>query len=168
MKRSPIISLALLLAAGSLAGQSLPMPKYDVTVTFDKKTDFTQFKSYRWDDGFQSFDKAVHQIVVDAVDRELKALGFEKRASAPADLSVKYQTLRRIDVDVNSKRSKDTGSLHSYDVGTLVLALYDPARKELFRARADKPIEIAEDKIQITIDQVVAQMFAKYPTRTAK
>ena len=36
------------------------------------------------------------------------------------------------------------------------------------RARVDKPIDLAPDKLKAIIDEVVAEMFAKYPTRTKK
>ena len=42
------------------------------------------------------------------------------------------------------------------------------SRKEVFRARADKPIDLAPDKLKATIDDVVAEIFAKYPTRARK
>jgi hypothetical protein len=38
----------------------------------------------------------------------------------------------------------------------------------VYRARVDKPIDLAPDKVKATIDEVVREMFAKYPTRTKK
>ena len=58
------------LAACASATIAAQMPKYGVTVTADKKADFTQYKTYRWETGWQSHDKTVHQPIVAAVDRE--------------------------------------------------------------------------------------------------
>jgi hypothetical protein len=158
-RRLSIACLALGLAVASAAAQ---MPKYGVTVKTDNKTDFTKFKSYAWENGWQSYDKAVHQQILDAVDREMKGLGLERRESPPADMTVTYGTLRRTDTDLNSK----SADKRQYAVGSLVVLIRDSAtRKELFRARADKPIDAAPDKVQAVIDEVVAEMFAKYPTR---
>ena len=54
-------------------------------------------------------------------------------------------------------------------IGTLVVLLRESGSgKEVYRARVDKPIDLAPDKIKATIDEVVREMFAKYPTRTKK
>jgi hypothetical protein len=56
-----------------------------------------------------------------------------------------------------------------YTVGTLVVVMRESANdKEVFRARVKKPIELTPDKIKVIIDDVVAEMFAQYPTRTRK
>jgi uncharacterized protein DUF4136 len=166
MQRLSIAFLVLGLFAVSSAAQ---MPKYGVTVKADNKVDFTKFKSYAWETGWKSFDKNVHQQILDAVDRELKGLGFEKRASAPADVMLTYATVRRTDVDLKSKPTENEAGRRQYDVGSLVVLMLEPGtRKELFRARVDKPIEADPDKLQAVIDEAVAEMFAKYPTRTRK
>ena len=41
-------------------------------------------------------------------------------------------------------------------------------RERRLRLRIDKPIDIDRTKLDVTIDQAVAAMFAKYPTRTKK
>ena len=166
MRRLSIVMLTLGLFAASIAAQ---MPKYGVTVKADSKTDFTKIKSYAWEGGWKAFDKNIHQQILDAVDRELKGLGLEKRASAPADALLTYGTVRRTDVDLNSKPTENEAGRRQYEVGSLVVLMLEPGtRKELFRARVDKPIEVDVDKVQAVIDEAVTEMFAKYPTRTRK
>ena len=144
--------------------------KYGVTVTADRKADFSAFKSYSWDAaGYPAMDKAVHQQIVDAVDRELKGLGLEKRESGDADVMVTYATVRRTDVDLKSKPPSKNSQGTEYPVGTLVVLMRQPVTgKELLRGKVDKPIELSPDKIGAVIDGVVAEIFAKYPTRTKK
>jgi hypothetical protein len=155
--------MAGLVAAGPLAAQT---PKYGVTVKTDRKADFAKFKTYTWEHGWQAHDKSVHQAILAAVDRELAAVGLAKKASGPADLLVTYASLRRIDVDLKSEPTAGDGTHRQYDVGTLVLLLLEPgSRKELFRARADTPIEADADKVNAIVDSTLRQMFAKYPTK---
>jgi hypothetical protein len=165
MKRPLIVCLGLLLAVVAVAAQK---PKYGVTVTADRKTDFNAFKSYSWDTAsWPALDKNVNQQIVDAVDRELKGLGLEKRESGPTDIQLRYGAQRRNDSDPHAKAPAT--NLPTYVVGTLVVVMRESANgKEVYRARVDKPIDLAPDKIKATVDEVVAEMFAKYPTRTRK
>ena len=69
MKQRLIVCLGVLLAVVSVAAQK---QKYGVTVTADKKANFSAFKSYSWDTvSWAAMDKSVNQQIVDAVDREL-------------------------------------------------------------------------------------------------
>jgi hypothetical protein len=165
MKHLSIVCLGVLLAVVTVGAQK---QRYGVTVTTDRKADFSAFKSYSWDSaGYPAMDKAVHQQIVDAVDRELKGLGLEKRTSGPADVVLVYGAQRRTDTDTHA--DAPATNLPTYAVGTLVVLMREPGtRKEVFRGRVDKPIDLAPDKIKVTIDEVVAEMFAKYPTRTKK
>jgi hypothetical protein len=165
MKRLSIVCLALIAFALPVAGQ----PKFGVTSTADKGTDFAKLKSYVWQSGWDANDKTVHAAIVGAVDKELKALGFEKKAAAPADVIVKYATLRRIDVQPSTSATKAVESRAQVDVGSLVVVFLDPASsKELWRVRVDKPIEIDAAKIVETVTGAVTEMFAQYPTRVKK
>jgi len=161
----------VLLAGFVLVALSLPLaaqPKYGVTVTADKATDFTKIKTYVWQSGWDAPDKNVHAAIVAAVDKELKALGLEPKSSGPSDVIVKYAALRRIDVVTDMKAAANTPR-QQIDVGSLVVVFLDPAsKKELLRERIDKPIEIAPEQMLATVNSVVAEMFAKYPTRVPK
>src|SRR5262245_24902281 len=166
MKRLSIACLGLILVVAPLAAQS---QKYGISVTADRKADFSAFKSYAWDVGQPALVKNVNQEIVAAVDRELKGLGLEQRASAPADVLVSYESQQRTDVNTKSKAPTTDTRLPEYAVGTLVVSMRQSGTgKEVFRARADKPIDIAPDKLRTIINDVVGEMFAKYPTRTQK
>jgi hypothetical protein len=72
-------------------------------------------------------------------------------------------------VDLKPKPAQEKGPRQPYDVGTLLVLVLEPGtRKELFRARGDQPIEAEPEKLQAAIDAMVAEIFAKYPTRTRK
>jgi hypothetical protein len=165
MKKVSIVCLGVVLALVAVAAQK---QKYGVTVTTDRKADFTAYKSYSWDSASMvALDKNVHQQIVDAVDRELKSRGLERRPSAPADVLLVYASQRRTDIDTHA--NAPAGKMPEYTVGTLVVLMRESASgQEVFRARVNKPIELTPDKLKVTIDEVVAEMFAKYPTRTRK
>jgi len=166
MTRVSIACVILIAAAASLVGQT---SKYGVTVTSDRKADFSKFRSYSWETLSPSFDKGVNQQIIDAIDRELMSLGLEKRPSAPSDVTVSYGSLQRSAVDVKAKPTNADGTFPQYSVGSLVVVMREPGtRKELFRGRVDKPIDLDRDKLHAAIDAVVAEMFAKYPTRIRK
>jgi len=164
MKRIAIVALMLFAFALPASGQT----KYGATVTPDKATDFTKIKTYVWQPGWDANDRKAHAQIVAAVDRELKALGLERKASGPSDVIVKYASLRRIDVDLTAKPVADQAR-RQIDVGSLVVLMLDPASsKELLRARVDKQIELDPAQAETIINSAVAELFAQYPTRVKK
>lgn len=163
----------LALVAGLLAALSLPIaaqPKYTATVTADKATDFTKLKTYVWQSGWDANDKKIHGQIVAAVDRELKALGFTLKPSGPSDVIVKYASLRRIDVEVNTSTTATAADVRGQiDVGSLVIQMLQPGTgKQLLHGRIDKRIELGTDQVEAAINGAVAEIFAKYPTRVKK
>jgi hypothetical protein len=167
MMKRPIAGIVVC-AAIFAAPAAAQMPKYGVTVTVDKKIDFAALKTYSWTAGQPSADKAINARVIAAVDRELSALGMTPAASGPGDVLVTYNSLSRTDVDVMGK-ADEKGNYRQYWVGTLVVALLDPAsRGRQLRLRIYKPIDIDRAKLDVSIDAAVAALFVKYPTRTRK
>jgi uncharacterized protein DUF4136 len=143
-------------------------PKYGVNVTAEKNVDFSKFKTYAWTVTQPSLDKVVDARVIAAVDRELAALGFTKAAEGSSDVLVTYASSSRTDADIKAKPDSK-GSLPQYWVGTLIVAMMDPAsKKQVLRLRIDQPIEIERAKLETTIDSAVNAMFAQYPTRRKK
>jgi hypothetical protein len=167
MKRLLIVCLALVAFSLPVAGQ----PKFGVTTTTAPGVDFAKFKTYAWESGIaDATDKAVHAAILAAVDKELKALGFEKKAAGPSDVIVKYGTLRRVDVQPSTKATGPDATRAQVNVGSLMVVVLDGANstKELWRGRIDKPIEIDMAKMEATVNGAVTEIFAKYPTRVPK
>jgi hypothetical protein len=158
----------LVVCAAAATPAMAQMPKYGVTVTADKKMDYAALKTYSWTVGQPSAIKSIDARVIAAVDRELSALGMNKAASGPGDVLVTYYSLSRTDVDITVKPDA-TGAHPKHWVGTLMVALLDPASRERrLRLRIDKPIDIEPAKLDAAIDAAVAALFEKYPTRTRK
>jgi hypothetical protein len=165
---APRLSAAVVcvLLAGVLEAQA---PKYGVTVNVDdKKADFASFKTYAWQRGQASFDKAIDTQIVAAVDDELAKLGLTKGTGTAVDVLVTYASTNRTDVDLKGKPDA-AGVRPKYRVGTLVVAFLNPkTRNRLLRLRVDQPVDAEPEALQATIRNVVTQMFEHYPTRQKK
>jgi len=155
--------LVCVLLAIALEAQT---PKYGIIVEVDdKKADFASFKTYAWQRGQAAFDKTIDAQIVAAVDAEMAKLGMTKGATGAVDVLVTYASTNRTDVDLKGK--PDAGGVRPKNaVGTLVVMLLEPkSRNRLLRMRADQPIDAAPEKLEATINSLVAQMFERYPTR---
>jgi hypothetical protein len=165
---APRLSAAVVcvLLAGVLEAQA---PKYGVAVNVDdKKADFASFKTYAWQRGQASFDKAVDTQIVASVDDELAKLGLTKGTGTAVDVLVTYASTNRTDVDLKGKPDA-AGVRPKYRVGTLVVAFLNPkTRNRLLRLRVDQPVDAEPEALQATIRNVVTQMFEHYPTRQKK
>lgn len=161
-----LAALALTAAVAFPAAARGQMPKYKVTTKIDKTVDFSALKTYVWEPGWQAYDPEIHEYIVAAIDRELAALGFTQAAEGKSDVTVGYASVRRTDVDLKSKTRTAEGQRPTFPVATLVVLIREPGtQKELFRARVDTPIQLEPTQAKATIDDRVAQMFARYPTR---
>jgi len=88
MKRfALLVPLVLGLAAGHAAAQ-------DVTYNFDRDTDFSKFRSYKWVEikSVQQVDYVTTRQITFVIDAELAKRGLLKTDSDYADLYIGYQT----------------------------------------------------------------------------
>jgi hypothetical protein len=165
MKTMLVMCVVLLAVAATPLAQK---PKYGVTVTTEKGVDYAKFKSYSWTRGQPALNKNVDATIVAAVDREMKALGLMKASTGAGDVLATYYSLSRTDIDPTTK-GDDKGNPSQYQVGSLTVALLDPAdRRSLLRLRIDTPIGSDRTALDSAIDAAVTEMFASYPTRTRK
>src|SRR5262245_22390150 len=139
---------------------------YRVKVACDKHTNFSALHTYAWTAGLASLDPEFDAHIVEAIDRELGSVGLIRQEREPADVVVSYGTVRRSDVDGSAKRDRDSGTYPEYSTGTFVVLIREASsRRELFRARAKMPIDVDIAQIEQQIDEIIARIFAQYPTR---
>jgi hypothetical protein len=109
--------------------------KYGVTVTADRKADFSAFKSYAWDAaGYPAMDKAVHQQIVDARRSRIEGPWSGETNVWPIRSSA---SLRRTAANRPRIRmpTRPATNLPTYAVGTLVVLLRESGSgKEVYRA----------------------------------
>jgi Domain of unknown function (DUF4136) len=168
-KRMALLLLFVLLGYGFAAAQ-------DVSYDYDQTADFSKFKTYKWAavEGAMYPNEIADKNIRAALDAELAKKGLTKTETNP-DLLVGYQ------VAVDKEKQIDTwGSGHWYwggggmqsttvstiNVGTLVLDMYDPAKKDLvWRGTATKTLnpKNSPEKKQKNLEKAMAKMMKNYP-----
>jgi hypothetical protein len=149
-----------LLAALALVAQMSTVSAQKPTVTSKtaEKVDFAKFMTYTWFGGHTAYDPAIHKLILEAVERELTAVGLTK-TTGQADVEVVYHSLQ-------SALAGGAPGAKPAAVGTLVVNILDPATSEqLWHVRLDRPIDVDRSKAAELINSSVAVMFERYPTR---
>ena len=182
MKRIASLSFVLLLIiAGTAIGQ-------DVRYNFDKDTDFSKFKTYKWVDikDAQKVDDITDKQIKQAIDSVLATKGLEKTTSDDADLYIGYQTAIGQEKQYTSFNTGwgygpgwgggwygggmgsgiTTGTTSTIYTGQLALDMYDRNGHDLvWRGVASKTIDTKAnpDKRQKNLNKAAAKMLKNYP-----
>jgi len=162
---------AVLVACAVVAGQ-------DVKINYMPGTDFTKYKTYKWVaiEGGQHPNQIVDAQIKQAVDAQLAAKGLTKTDSEKSDLYVGYQ----IAVDQEKQWNgygmgggirwggMATATSSTINVGTLVLDMYDPIKKQLvWTGNATKTIDPSksQEKNQKNLDKAMEKLLKDYPPK---
>jgi hypothetical protein len=185
VRRFLFLSIATLLFIGTMMGQ-------DIRYNFDKDSDFSKFKTYKWvnlKDAAKPNDLTDKQIVA-AIDAELATKGLTKVDSDAADLLIGYQAGVGQEKQFTSYNSDwgygggwyrggwygaggtgmTTGQTSTIYIGQLALDMYDSKNKDLvWRGVASKTIDpkAKPEKQEKNLKKAVAKLLKKYPP-TAK
>jgi Domain of unknown function (DUF4136) len=183
MRKVVLLSLALLLC-GAAEGFA-----QDVRYNFDKDTDFSKFKTYKWVTIKDSdhLNELTEKQITAALDAELAKKGLTKTDADNADLYIGYQTAVGSEKQFNSYSSgwgtgpgwgrgwyggygstTTTGSTSTIYVGQLDLDMYESAKKELvWRGTVSKTIDprAKPDKQQKNITKSVQKLLKNYPPK---
>ena len=84
---------------------------YGVTADVTNAPALLKAATYAFTPGQPSYDKAVDQAIISAIDREMTARGVKKVTSGRSDVVVTYLSVRRTDVDLKSTPSAKDGTL---------------------------------------------------------
>ena len=184
MKKISFLWMAmLLLIAGSALSQ-------DVRYNFDKDTDFSKLKTYKWvvlKDAQQPDDITDKQIKA-TVDAELLAKGLTKTDAEKPDLYIAYQVAINTEKEFTSFNSGmggwgygpgwygggwygagggiTTGSTSTIYVGALSLDMYNVSHEDLiWRGVASKTLDpkAKPEKRQKNLNKAVAKLLKTYP-----
>jgi len=173
----------ILLAATSAVAQ-------DVRYNFDKNSDFSKFKTYKWvtlKDAAKLNDLTDKQIIA-AVDAELATKGLSRVDSDKADLYIGYQAAIGQEKQFTSfssdwgygggwyrggwyggpGMSTTTGQTSTIYVGQLALDMYDTANHDLvWRGVASKTLDpkAKPDKQERNLKKAIAKLLKNYPPR---
>jgi hypothetical protein len=133
-----------------------------------------------------SEDQLLDQDIKRAVDEQLAQKGLTK-VDKNANIQVSYQTAVREEKGINlsgmgamgwwgagpgwSGFDSVQGQTSTIPIGTLVVGLYDPARKQLiWRGDASKTVDLKKDpnKNYQTLQKAMAKLFKNYPPQPNK
>ena len=179
-KRLVLSTLILLLAISCAFGQ-------DVRYNFDKDTNFSKFKTYKWvilKDAPTANDLVTKQLK-DTVDAELATKGLTKVDDDTANLFIGYQAGVGQEKQFTSFSSDwgygggwyrggwygpgggmTTGSTSTIYVGQLVLDMYDSANRDLvWRGVASKTLDskAKPEKQEKNLAKAVKKLLKNYP-----
>ena len=173
----------------------------DVHYNYDRGANFSSYKTYQWVEvpiappkfdagdgpfgdirGRVSDDQLIRRDIVRAVDEQLAQKGLTK-VETNGDLVVTYHAAIREEKSMNlfgsGWRGGGTGwwdgsvqgQTSTVPVGTLVVDVYDSARKQLiWRGDASKTIDLKKDpdKNYKNLQKAMAKLFKNYPPQTDK
>jgi Domain of unknown function (DUF4136) len=154
-------ALVLLLLAPQAIGE--------VESHFDKKADFSAYRTYTWSKGHQAYDPAAHKAIVAAIEAQMAALGFTQ-VDKGADVFLTYHTVRSSEVDLKMlDKLKDQGqdtSAATKILGRLAVVLSNPtSRAALWSAGTRRRLSDDPSKWQDEVRLAVASLFETYPSR---
>jgi hypothetical protein len=191
MKKISFIWMALLLmTVGSALCQ-------DVRYNYDKGTDFSKFKTYKWVliKDAQMPNDIVDKQIKSTIDSQLLTKGLTAVDTDNADLFLGYQTAVGSEKQFTSfstgmgpgwgygggwygggwygggGMSTTTGQTTTIYVGQLVLDMYNPAGKDLvWRGTVSKTLDpkAKPDKQQKNLNKAVAKLLKNYPPPPGK
>jgi Domain of unknown function (DUF4136) len=156
----------------------------DVRFDYDRSANFTDYKTYQWVNRPVSLsDQLIDRDIKRAVDEQLAAKGL-RRVESSGGLLVGYEA------GISQEKQFDAfgsgpavwgpglgnfasihGSTATIDVGTLIVGLFDPAKKQLvWRGAASKTLELNKDpdKNYRTLEKAMAKLFKSYPPGASK
>jgi hypothetical protein len=155
-------------------------PAQDVKVDWDRTTDFTPYKTYKWTKipSPRTPTKEIEKLIHDSADMQLDARGLKKIEDGEADLYVGYSiTLgqsKKQDAapsasdgstwQPGSSWSAQTSSDKAARKGTLNIDIADPKRKLLiWRGCIMTEVGDSVNDARVKISKGLSKAFAKFP-----
>lgn len=170
------------LGAAALFAISLTCLAQSVDTNYLPGTDFSSYHTYRWvqvGDEAAPVDQILDQQIKQAVDKQLQSKGMTKKDADPADLYVGYQVGVQHQQELNAYGTpgwRFGGGMadvrtSTVNVGTLVLDVYDPAKKELvWRGSASETVNksTSAEKKQEHLDKAATKLLKDFPPKPGK
>ena len=160
------MKLAACLFAVALSFAQLPPKEGKVVSLTEPNVNFGKFTTYSWERGQETFDKKAHQLVVDAIDAEMKARGL-KQVPAKADVTIRYFSIVRTDVDLDKleETQKQGKPAPTKNLGRLAIVMRDPSNKRVWAADTVQSLGTERSTAYDEIAAIVDKLFATYPVK---
>lgn len=167
------LSLLFLASATAVLAQK-------VTVDYDHNLNFANFKTYAWTTGTPLKNQLWDQRVIDGVDQQLAAKGFQKvDANANPDLIVLYHAAIGQQVELNTNNMGGWGwrwgggmattTVDKIPTGQLTVDIGDAKTKKLaWMGSSSDTLSDKPDKNQKKLAKALDKMFKKFPPQPGK
>ncbi|MGJ7507382.1 DUF4136 domain-containing protein [Variovorax sp. GT1P44] len=146
----------------------------NVRIDADPGTDFSRFRTYSWiakPEGVNS--PLVQQRIVDGVDSRLQAKGWKLVPGGEVHVAARVTTSERQSANASSVGYVGWGGfgplttgaqVDTYEVGTLVVDMYDGARKQaIWRGSASGTLDSDPNRMIALLQASLDKMFAGFP-----
>jgi hypothetical protein len=151
----------------------------DVRAQHMPGVDFSKYHSYKWIniEGGSHPNQIADAEIKQAVDSQLAAKGLTKTDSDTADLDVAYQVAVDQEKQWNAygmggarwgMGGMGTATSSTINIGTLVLDMYDPSKKQLiWSGTATKALDPSKDqeKNQKNLDKAMEKLLKDFPPK---
>ena len=153
-----------------------------ITTDWDHDANFSSYQTYMWHEGTPLADPLIQQRVNSAIESELSAKGLRKVESDP-DFRVTYHASTKDDTQYQTDSfgygmgagwrwggmggmATSTTRAITYHKGTLVVDLWDAAKKQLvWRGTATATLSDKPQKNSKKIHKAMEKLFRKYPPK---
>jgi uncharacterized protein DUF4136 len=163
----PFILLIFLCISAALSAQ-------DVQYNYDRDTNFSTYKTYQWVEREARGDQLMDRDIRRAIESQMEKQGL-RRVETGGDVFLRYETAvdreKRFDAWTMGPRWSGMvrGNTSTVEVGTLVIKLFDPARKQLvWRGSVSKTLDIKKDpdKNYKNLEKAVAKLLRNFPPKS--
>ncbi|UNK49926.1 DUF4136 domain-containing protein [Lysobacter sp. S4-A87] len=170
-----VLSLALVSFAAVAA-----TPK--VTTDSDPSANFSSYKTYYWAMKPEGGSPLMQQRIVEGIDARLKAKGWSQAEGGDVAVAAHVSTSQKQSLDTFYTGTGMGGwgwrggwggamamgnastTVHTYDVGTLVVDMFDAKSKQaVWRGTATGTVPSNPDKVEAGLDKGLDKMFASFP-----
>ena len=147
-----------------------------VTTDYAKDANFGQYKTFMWIKEPKMNDPLMRQRIIDEVNSTLSSKGL-KLVTSDADLAIaahaSTQEERTLQTFYNGFGGgwrwgggfgSATTTVNTYDVGTLVIDVFDARTKEaVWRGSSSKTLSGNPQKNEKSLNKAIAKMFTNFP-----
>jgi Domain of unknown function (DUF4136) len=161
------MKLVISMFAIFLSFTQLPPKEGKIETTRDPKADFSKFTTYTWARGYDSHDQVAHKVIVEGIEGELAARGFQKVEKGPSSVTIRYFTVLRTDVDLDSlEKMKSEGKPPAArNLGRLVIVMRDSSDNRVWTADTVQAVSLDATTRAEQVRSVVTAMFETYPKK---
>lgn len=172
-----VLLLTLLISASAFAQK--------VNVDYDKKADFSSYKTYSWAEGTPAKNPLGHQRIIAGIDAQLAARGWQ-RVESGGDVVVIYSAATSTETQINTFESggpwggyrwgwggygggMSTTTVQKIPVGELIVDVADVKNKAfIWRGTASDTLSDKPEKNQKKLEKVLSKMFKNFPPTPGK